>query len=73
MRPQRLGNLKLDSPWIFRSAAGRIDRNLKVKFIAGYDFGTVTACGATLNSKPNAPTYGCVTALDNRSSAACSS
>jgi hypothetical protein len=66
VRPQRLGNLKLNSPWIFRSSHGRPDRNLKLQFVAGYDFGTVTACGATSNSKPSAPTFGCLTATDNR-------
>jgi len=63
-RPQRLGNVRLDTPELsFANPLRRADP-LKVRVTTGYDFGTVTACG-TASSK-SAPTYQCLTAIDQR-------
>ena len=65
VRPQRLGNVKLNSPWIFRSRNGVKDK-AQVQLVAGYDIGTVTECSKLSSSKPSAPAFGCLTANDNR-------
>ena len=58
IRPQRLANVSLLSPWL---SAGE---SWQFEFAAGYNTGTVTACGATTSGKST--TYQCLTAQDSR-------
>jgi hypothetical protein len=58
IRPQRLANVSLLSPWL---SAGK---NWQLELAAGYNTGTVTACGASTSGKST--TFQCLTALDSR-------
>lgn len=89
IRPQRLANARLDTPWIGigskRSGAESSAilsatpspvgspgptpppaAAVQLKFISGYDTGTVTACTAIAKSSPTKPTYQCSIVTDNR-------
>jgi hypothetical protein len=76
VRPQRLGNIRIDTPALSLPFAKRksspepssspLPKAPLLRFIAGYDFGTVTGCGATPASTPKTPMYQCLTVTDNR-------
>jgi hypothetical protein len=56
IRPERLGNVSLLSPWL--------GKDLQLAFVAAYDSGTVTGCGQVPAVKPTK--YACSSNIDNR-------
>ncbi len=58
IRPQRLANVSLLSPWL------NAGKNWQLELAGGYNTGTVTACGGTTSGKST--TYQCLTVLDSR-------
>ena len=82
-RPQRLGNVRLDSPNLNIVFGAHRNPNLaaddaksprpqpapsplQLKFTAGFDFGTVSACQATPASSAKRATIQCALVTDNR-------